>query len=293
MKFGLILPTNLPQASREGIREAALLAEELGYDSIWTTDHIMMNRAAQVPYHTIFEALSTLAWLAGLTSRVKLGVSILVLTQRNPVLVAKEAATIDRLSGGRLVLGVGAGWHQAEFDYLNADFRRRGRIFDEGIRIMRHLWTTPEEPFHGEFHNFEDQRFGPPPVQPNGPPILVGGLSQSALERAVRYGDGWHASRIAPDQFEVSARELARLAPDRKLPLSLRMNISAQRGPQPDERGGRFVMGGSLTEIFDDVRRYEDAGCSFIAIQPWEGDRPAFVDLVRRFASEVIAKLLP
>src|SRR5689334_14474856 len=129
MKFGLILPTNLPQASVEGIRQAAQLAEELGYDSVWTTDHVMMSRAAPTPpYHSIFEALSTMAWLAGFTKKVKIGVSVLVLAQRQPVVVAKELATIDRLSGGRVVLGVGTGWHEPEFEYLNVDFHKRGRI---------------------------------------------------------------------------------------------------------------------------------------------------------------------
>src|SRR5579862_1841754 len=115
MRFGLILPTNLPQATADGIRQAAQLAEELGYESVWTTDHVMVSRGAVAPYHSIFEALTTMAWLAGLTSRVKIGVSVLVLPQRNPVIVAKEVATIDQLSGGRLILGIGTGWHEEEF----------------------------------------------------------------------------------------------------------------------------------------------------------------------------------
>jgi len=292
MRFGLILPTHLPQASAAGIRQAAVLAEELGYDSVWTTDHLMMSRATPTPpYHSIFEAVTTMAWVAGFTSRVKIGVSVLVLGLRHPVVVAKELATLDRLSGGRLVLGVGTGWHREEFEYLDADFHKRGRMLDEGILVLRQLWTEPEKAFRGAFFRFENQAFGPPPAQVGGPPILVGGLSEAALKRAATYGDGWHASRISPEQFKASAETLARLNPARKLPLSLRMNITGERGRQPDERGGRFVMGGSMADILDDARRYQEAGADFIAVSMWEGDEPAFLDCVRRFAGEVLGKV--
>src|SRR5712692_916254 len=290
MKFGLILPTNLPQASADGIRQAALLAEELGYESVWTTDHIMMSRTAQVPYHSIFEAITTMAWLAGVTSKVKIGVSVLILAMQHPVVVAKEIATIDRISGGRVILGIGTGWHAEEFEYLNADFHKRGRILDEALLVLRQLWTEPEKAFRGTFFRFENQSFGPPPAQYGGPPILIGGISEAALKRAATYGDGWHASRISPEQFEASAETLARLNPSRKLPLSLRMNVSADRGRQPDERGGRFVMGGSNADLLDDVRRYDEAGAAFMAVQLWEGDQAAFLERVRRFAGEVMAK---
>jgi probable F420-dependent oxidoreductase len=291
MKFGVILPTHLPQASPEGIRQAALLAEELGYDSVWTTDHIMMSRGTPTPpYHSIFEAITTMAWVAALTSRVKIGVSVLVLALRHPVVVAKEIATIDRLSGGRVVLGLGTGWHAEEFDYLNADFHTRGRILDEGILVLKQLWSEPEKAFRGTFFRFENQAFGPPPAQFGGPPILVGGLSEAALKRAATYGDGWHASRISPEQFTASVEALRRLNPARRLPVSLRMNVTTERGRQPDERGGRFVMGGGSADIRDDVKRYEDAGAEFIALQFWEGDMPQFLERVRRFAGEVIGR---
>ncbi len=293
MKFGLILPTNLDQATPDGIREAALLAEELGYESIWTTDHVMMSVATpKPPYHAIFEAVSVMAWVAALTTRVRIGVSVLVLPQRHPVLVAKQLATIDRLSGGRVVLGVGAGWHEQEFRYLNADFHQRGRIQDESIQVLRHLWRTPEEPFRGQFFSFEQQHFAPPPAQAGGPPILVGGLAQRALERAARYGDGWHASRISPEEFETRARTLAQLTGGRRLPLSLRMNVTSTRGRRDDGiRGDRFVMGGDMGQILEDVRRYAAAGCELIAIQPWEGDREAYVEIARTFAEQVMPRI--
>ncbi|HLG71115.1 MAG TPA: TIGR03619 family F420-dependent LLM class oxidoreductase [Chloroflexota bacterium] len=292
MRFGLILPTNRPEATVQLIRESASLAEELGYDSIWTTDHVMMSRATPTPpYHSIFEALTVMAWMAGVTSKVKIGVSVLVLAQRNPVVVAKEVATIDRISGGRVILGVGTGWHEPEFEFLNADFHKRGRILDESILVLRQLWTEPEKAFRGTFFRFENQAFGPPPAQYGGPPILVGGLTEPALKRAATYGDGWHASRIPPDQFKACVDRLAELNPSRKLPVSLRTNVGTERGHIPDERGGRFIIGGSSADLLDDVRRYQEAGCSEIALSFWEGDVPAYLDQVRRFAGEVMPKV--
>lgn len=292
MKFGLILPTNLPQATVELIHQAAQLAEELGYDSVWTTDHIMINRAVKTPpYHSIFEPLTVMSWLAGITSRVKIGVSVLVLPLRHPVVVAKEVATIDRLAGGRVILGIGTGWHEAEFEYMNADFHKRGRMLDEGLIVLKQLWTEPEKAFRGTFYRFENQSFAPPPAQYGGPPILIGGLSEPALRRAVTYGDGWHASRIPPDQFKACVDRLAELNPGRKLPASLRINVTAERGTQPEERGDRFVMGGGSADLLDDIRRYRDAGCSEIAVNFWEGDAGAFLERVRRFAGEVVPQV--
>jgi probable F420-dependent oxidoreductase len=232
-----------------------------------------------------------MAWVAAMTSRVKIGVSVLVLALRHPVVVAKEIATIDRLSGGRLVLGVGTGWHEEEFEYVNSDFHKRGRVLDEALIVLKQLWTEPEKAFRGTFFRFEGQAFGPPPAHYGGPPILIGGLSEAALKRAATYGDGWHGSRISPDQFKAAAETLQRLNPARKLPVSLRMNITTERGQQPDERGGRFVMGGSSADIKDDVLRYREAGADFMAVQLWEGDVPQFLEGVRRFAGEVIGKL--
>jgi len=284
MRFGLILPTYLPQASVAGMRQAAELAEEMGYDSIWTTDHVMLDRTGLTNYHSLFEVLTTMSWLAALTSRVRIGVSVLVLPQRHPVLVAKQVATLDRLSGGRTILGLGAGWSEQEFGFLNADFKQRGRIMDEGILAMRQLWTEPEKAFRGTFFRFEEQRFAPPPSQEGGPPIWIGGSSGPALRRAATYGDGWHANGMAPEDFKAKARRLAELRPGRKLTLSMRLSSSPAVG-----RGG-FALPADSGAQREAIAAYEEAGCSHLAMNFWNGDLEAFMGAARRFAGEVIGR---
>lgn len=142
MKFGVCLP-NFPfgvRPSRDAIVEVAQELDRLGYDSAWVSDHVLVPRD-KPRYGHLYEVLSTIAYLGGLTEKIQLGTSILVLPYRNAIVVAKQAATIDALIGGRLILGVGAGWIEDEFRYLGADFHRRGRLLDEGIKVMKALWT--------------------------------------------------------------------------------------------------------------------------------------------------------
>src|SRR5215210_6151453 len=175
MQFGIALPNFSRLGQREAVVEVAQRAEALGYDSIWTTDHVMMRKGQEEPYGHILEAITTLSYLAALTERVRLGISVIVLPQREPVLVAKQLATLDSLSGGRLIVGLGAGWNEAEFNYLGADFSSRGKRLDEYIRVLRELWTSPEPRFDGQYVSFSDALFSPRSPQPNGPPIVIGG----------------------------------------------------------------------------------------------------------------------
>ncbi len=292
MKFGVILPSYLPQATVEGMRRTALLAEELGYDSVWTTDHVMTGKDTPAPYQSIFEALNTLSWLAGVTSRVKLGVSVLIMTQRNPIMVAKEVATLDAVSGGRAILGLGVGWTREEFGYLNADFHHRGAIMNEGIRVLRHLWSTPDEPFHGKYFSFENQSFAPPPAQPGGPPLWIGGGSEAALRRVATLGDAWHGtSSASPDVFKQAAETIARLKGDRDVALTLRATIGAQGGLRQGPRGPVYTIGGTSQQIRDEVLRYQDLGCSYMALNFWERDLTAQLEGIRRFAAEVMPRV--
>jgi alkanesulfonate monooxygenase SsuD/methylene tetrahydromethanopterin reductase-like flavin-dependent oxidoreductase (luciferase family) len=167
MDYGICLP-NMPDGSNaEGIDAAAAVAEKLGWSTVWTTDHVLVDRAAAADYGRIFEALLTLAWVGARHTKVKLGTSVIVVPQRNAVLLAKELATLDALSGGRVIAGVGVGWNEAEFANLGmADrFHVRGAYLDETIRLWRHLWSGSTEPFKGRFQAFDDFVFGPPPDQ--------------------------------------------------------------------------------------------------------------------------------
>ena len=165
MQIGVCLPNFSRLGTREATIEIARQAEALGYDSLWTTDHVMMTKGQEEPYGHILEALTTLTFVAALTERIRLGVSVLVFPPRNAVLVAKETATLDVLSGGRLTLGLGAGWNEREFQYLGAGFADRGKRFDEYIKALKELWTAEQPSFQGQWVQFKDVLFSPKPVR--------------------------------------------------------------------------------------------------------------------------------
>jgi alkanesulfonate monooxygenase SsuD/methylene tetrahydromethanopterin reductase-like flavin-dependent oxidoreductase (luciferase family) len=155
MRFGIALPNYGPLGTRRALIEISREAEALGYDSIWATDVVVQTRSPEDErFWSSLEALTVAAYLAALTTRVQLGISVLVLAQRSPVLVAKEVTTLDHLSDGRMVLGVGAGYHEKQFRWLGADFERRGQRLDEYIMAMRELWTAPEPRFEGQYVAF-------------------------------------------------------------------------------------------------------------------------------------------
>ena len=202
MDYGICLPNLRPGASSEGIDAAAGVAERLGWSTVWTTDHVLVPRDAADEYGHIYEALLTLAWVAARHTRIRLATSVIVVPQRNAVILAKELATLDSLSGGRVSAGVGIGWNRTEFANLGAAdrFHVRGAYLDETILLWRHLWSGSTEPFRGRFHAFEDFAFGPLPVQ--APlPIIVGGRAERALRRAGALGDGYHSSATGPAEY--------------------------------------------------------------------------------------------
>src|SRR6266540_1927716 len=203
MDYGICLPNFPAGASAEGIDAASAVAERLGWSTAWTTDHVIVDRASVADYGRIYEAILTLTWVAGRHPNLKIGTSVVVVPPRNAVLLAKELATLDDLSGGRLIVGVGVGWNRAEFANMGAAdrFHVRGAYLDETIRLWRHLWSGSGEPFHGRFHSFDDFTFSPLPVQAGGPQIVVGGRSEPALRRAGTVGDGYHSSALSPSQY--------------------------------------------------------------------------------------------
>ncbi len=192
MYFGVILPNYGLDSNPDGIRRIAALAEELGFDSVWTTEHIIVGPEGVDPYGRVYDPLVTLAWIAGWTERTGLGTSIVLVPLHNPIHLAKEVATLQELSGGRFMLGVGIGWHKDEFDFMGVPFKGRGRRADDAIRVMRALWNG-ERDFDGEFWSFHDATAEPHPSPV--PEIWIGGSSARAIRRAVELGDAWHPSR--------------------------------------------------------------------------------------------------
>ncbi len=192
MHFGVILPNYGKESSVDRIRRVAEAAEELGFDSVWATEHIIVGPEAVDPYGRVYSPLVTLGWVAGWTERVGLGTSIVLVPLHHPIHLAKEVATLQELSGGRVTLGIGMGWYKDEFDFLGVEFEGRGRRADEAIRLMRALWSG-EHDFDGEYWSFRNATSEPHPSRQ--PEVWVGGSSAPAVRRAREVGDAWHPSR--------------------------------------------------------------------------------------------------
>ena len=288
MKFGYILPNYGDKISPRELIEISEVCEEVGFDSVWATDHVVMPVELREPYGQLLEPLMTLAYVASGCEKLKVGTSCIVLPQRNPVLVAKQAAALDAFSGGRVVLGVGAGWTEKEFGFLNADFGRRGKIFDESLKVMRALWSDEVVNFEGDFFHLKDALFFPKPVAKTIP-LWIGGSSPRSVRRAIELGDGWHPVGVTPEEFREGA-ERARTS-GRDLTLSLRMTVDVRkrREPTTTPTGGRRVaVSGSASEVRAGIDAYEKQGLDYFCASI---NHPAASDVIadlRRFSSEVI-----
>ena len=223
MKLGVQLPNLGLLQGREAFVRTARAAEELGYDSVWSGDHVVIPVASSspYPYHrggayspdplVAYDALIALAVVAGCTERVELGTGVLVLPQRNPLLLAKQLASLDSLSDGRLILGAGAGWLAEEFTALEApDFGARGEVLEEWVAILRECWAAQEPRFDGRHYRFDPVHFQPRPVR--SIPILIGGNSPAALRRAGRIGDGWFGTAVTLEEAHASIAVVRRHA---------------------------------------------------------------------------------
>jgi probable F420-dependent oxidoreductase len=190
--FGVILPNFGGESSPDRIRRVAETAEELGFTSVWATQHVVVGPEAAEEYGRVYDPLVTLGWVAGWTERIGLGTSIVLVPLYNPFQLAKQATTVQQLSGRQLTLGVGVGWHRDEFDFMGVEFEGRGRRADEAIRLMRALWRGEGE-FEGQYWSFRDAVAEPYPSP--APEVWVGGSSPAAVRRARERGDAWHPSR--------------------------------------------------------------------------------------------------
>lgn len=268
MRFGIALPNYGPLAVPETLVRLARHAEALGVDSVWVSDHLVapVGVASIYPYdrrpdakpgdmgviERFYEPLTTLAFLAGHTRHVRLGVSAYVVPYRNPVVSAKVVATLDALSGGRVVLAVGTGWLREEFAALAVPFAGRGARTEEYLAVMRALWSGEEARSDGAHYRLPPVRTGPTPAQRPGPPVWIAGNSTRALERAARIGDGWHAIDLTPEELAPLAarlRERAAAHGRESVTVTLRKGVVVREGA-----GGRPLYGDR-----DAVRRDRDA----------------------------------
>jgi probable F420-dependent oxidoreductase len=286
MDYGLCLPNFPDGASPEGIEAAAEVAERLGWSTVWTTDHVLVPHADAGDYGRIYEAILTLAWVGARHPQVRLGTSVIVVPTRNAVIMAKELATLDSLSGGRVTAGVGIGWNATEFGNIGvADrFRVRGAYLDETIRLWRHLWSGSSEPFRGRFHTIEDFVFGPLPVQ-SPLPIVVGGRAEPALRRAGRSADGYQSSSASPAAYaeRVAVVRAAAEAAGRPTP-SLSARAQVRFGEHAETW---YAMHGTPEAIAAEVRAFAALGVQHIALAFGTTDPTEVVARAERFAAEV------
>lgn len=291
MHYGLILPNKPAGANAEAILATAQAAERLGWRTVWATDHVLVDRGDAALYGTIYEALTTLAWLGGQTTRVRLATSVIVVPQRNAVIVAKELATLDALVGGRVVAGVGLGWSEPEFRNLGVPerFHVRGAYLDESIRLWRHLWSGSDEPFEGRFHQVADAVFGPLPPQGAALPIIVGGRSEHGARRAGRLGDGYHLSQNAPAGLasRLPALRAAAEAAGRPVPpTSARAQVYF--GPAP-AGATAATLAGTPEEISRTLDDWDAVGLDEMAFDMDETDAGRAVAKMERLDREVLA----
>jgi probable F420-dependent oxidoreductase len=261
MKYGVILPNYGPQAGRLPTLDTAQTAESLGFDSAWLTDHVAMPEADAARYTPILEAVTTLGYLAASTRLVRLGISALVLPQRGPVEVAKEIATLDVLSGGRVMLAVGIGWSAGEYANLGQRFSNRGKRMDEAIMVLRTLWRGGKIiSYQGKYYQFDKVVFNPGPVQMGGPPLWVAGVSARALRRAAMLADGWHPTELPAADLAGMLRVVRPLLANRPFTVSMRMGV-AFGDPMP----GR-ALSGSPQQVAEALQTYAQAGMSYAVL---------------------------
>jgi probable F420-dependent oxidoreductase len=238
-------------------------AEELGFESFWCAEHpfIPVNSTSRFPgspdgvipesYSHFVDPFVALARASGTTTSIKLGTGIVLVPERNPLLLAKEISTLDLFSGGRFLFGIGAGWLREETEIMCGDFDHRWTQTRESILAMKELWTKPAAEFHGKYYDFPLVRSFPKPAQKPHPPVLLGGGAKNVLQRVVAWGDGWLPNRITPDELRASRVTLDRMAKDAgRDPSKLTISVHGQ----PADR--------------DLIRRLLDAGATRVIVRP-------------------------
>ena len=312
MKIGFEVPLRGPMAGPDGLSALARGGEELGLDIIGVSDRIIVPRAIEssYPYSDTghfpgaasgesVEQLSTLSFLASQTTRMRLLTSVLVLPHRHPVLAAKMLATIDVLSGGRLIVGCGAGWFREEFQVIHAPpFDERGAVADEYIRAFRELWTSGSPAFDGNYASFSDIGFGPKPAQERLP-LWVGGESLAALRRAARLGDAWYPignnPRYPLDTLERFSERVARLAHEcedigrdpASLEIAYQAPVYGVPEPRLDPNGDRALFTGTAQQVADDIHAFGELGVSSLVLDLVSDTIDGTLAHMEKFAREV------
>jgi len=311
MDFGLHLPASSANVKPEDLVRFAQRAEELGFYCLTVADHVIVPKNISIPYpYTVdgkypgtgyhLETLTTMSFLAGATQRIRFATSVMIAPYRNPIITAKMLASLDVLSNGRVIVGLGVGWMKEEFDNLGTPaFAERGRVTDEYIRAFRELWTSDNPTFNGKFCNFSNIVFSPKPVQKPTIPIWIGGHSKQAIRRAARLGDGWHPIGGVPTiplEPEDVRKDIATLTEFARAagrdPKQIRVALKGSlfdKEKKIEGRRRRFM--GEAEEIASDIRVYRAAGVDTMIFDVRRASSAETLDRMEWMAKEVIAKV--
>ncbi|SCE81210.1 Luciferase-like monooxygenase [Micromonospora coriariae] len=256
MQIGVNVPNFAPGTDPEVLRQWAQTVEGLGFDLLMVSDHIAVTPDVAEQYPAPFyEPFTTLSWLAGVTRRVRLGTTVLIVPYRHPLLTARMAANLNRLSGGRLVLGVGVGWARQEFETLGVPYRRRGALTDEYLDAMRDAWRNTAD--------YDTEAI----------PIWVGGNSDAGMRRAVRLGDAWHPLRVTPGWLTEAAGRLKAIADELRRPVpALAPRIALRETREPVTAPDRPAGVGTIEQITGDIDQIRLLGAETVVLDPFNGD---------------------
>jgi alkanesulfonate monooxygenase SsuD/methylene tetrahydromethanopterin reductase-like flavin-dependent oxidoreductase (luciferase family) len=291
LHLGLILPNYGPALAAEQLADVAVAAEDAGFDSGWVTDHLIVPAEHADVYGTIAEALVTLGFLAARTQRLELGVSALVVPQRNPLVALKQLTTLDFLSGGRIVTAVTAGWMEQEFATLGAAFEGRGRLLDEWLELARSVFHQMPGRVRYDGRTLSlDGWMAPALVRPGGPELWVAGVSRATLRRAALTGI-WHPVALPPEELGSMAAELRERRPDSRVVLRIGVYFEREPGARGDERG-RHAVAGPPEWVAARLREYVDAGADGFVVN-LDHQEPGLEERVGRFAEEVLPPIRP
>jgi probable F420-dependent oxidoreductase len=288
MQIGISLLNNWGIEDVQALVQLAVRAETLGFASVWVHDHVfnaghVFRRIGHKPY---YEPLTLLSYVAARTERVGLGTSVLVLPYHNAIRLAKIAATLDVLSGGRLILGVGVGAVAPESEAMGSPYTERGAITDEAIAVMKALWTQEDPSFAGKYARFSGMPFSPKPLQRPHIPALIGGNSRTAIRRAVRLGDGWHPLAVSPDRLAQAIRDLHAQAQAAGRAISeIPVSLSIPLGPSSAQRA---ALGTEPGEIIRTIQAYADVGVQLLAISGQTDQMTEILPVMDLLAREVL-----
>ena len=291
LHFGLILPNYGEALDAERLARVAVAAEDGGFDSGWVTDHVIVPPEHAPIYGTIAEALVALAFLVGRMDRLQLGVSALVVPQRNPRIALKQLTTLDFLSGGRIVTAVAAGWMEGEFALLGAPFERRGRVLDDWLELAASVFE--QMPGRVRYEGEEPSIDGwtaPALVRPGGPELWAAGVSRATLRRAALTGV-WHPVALATDQLRTMSAELRERRADSRVILRIGVYLQDDVEEHGADERGRHAIAGPAEWVAERLSEYVDAGCDGFVVN-LDHESPGLEERVQRFAEDVVP-LLP